>query len=128
MKTTDGLLMIEPTGPAATVPVVDVLTRRMTEAWRHRRDAVESYRGWHRCVCGVASDNKDHWVGGRAGDDRLTNSLCIHYLAYHRADISPEECEKVLALPGGEAEPTFDELKTPRAPTPPRQTYKGGHD
>ena len=104
MKTSDGILMIEPSALSGTA-LIDELTRKMTAAWRQRRDADEGYRGFHRCACGALSDNKDHWVGGR-----LTNSLCIHYLAFHRDDIPPEELDKVRALTCGEEEPNEKEL------------------
>jgi len=61
------------------------------------------------CVCGATSDNKDHWIDGK-----LTNSLAIHYIAYHRSDVSPEELAKVEALSHGEVEPTEAELRKAR--------------
>ena len=112
VRTSTGILMVEPSVKRATTPIIDELTRKMTAAWRQRRDDEEGYRGFHTCACGAVSDNKDHWVGGL-----LTNSLCLHYLAFHRDDIPQEELDKVRALDYGEEEPTEKELAfSPRAP------------
>lgn len=108
MKTGNGILMVEPSARTSTTPLIDELTRKMTAAWRRRRDSEVSYRGWHTCACGACSDNKDHYIGD--GDGLLTNSLCVHYLAFHRDDISQEELDKVCALTLGEEEPGEEEL------------------
>lgn len=108
MQTSNGILMIEPCGRVSDQPLVDELTRKMAAAWRNRRDGDIGYRGFHICACGAFSDSKDHWIG-----ELLTNSLAIHYLAYHRYDVPEEELEKVRALSYGEAEPTPQELAAP---------------
>ena len=110
------ILMVEPTGLVSTEPVVDELTRKMAAAWRNRRNADRGYRGWHTCSCGAHSSNRDHWVMTADGRELLTNSLCVHYLAYHRDDISDEELSKVRSLSGVEQEPTTEEMCPPRAP------------
>lgn len=111
MITSKGILMIEPYW-TADVPLIDELTRKMTAAWRQRRESEYGFKGFHRCSCGATSDNRDHWVGG--GEGLLTNSLCVHYLAFHRNDIPQEELAKVRALNFGEEEPNERELSTPR--------------
>lgn len=109
MKTSNGILMIEPSARTSATPLIDELTRKMTAAWRRRRDSKDGYRGIHMCACSRAfSDNKDHWVGN--GDGFLTNSLCVHYLAFHRDDIPQEELDKVRGLVCGEEEPSEKEL------------------
>lgn len=117
MKTSNGILMIEPSGNTGG-PLIDELTRKMTAAWHCCRDSTEGYRGFHVCACGACSDNKDHWVGD--GDGLLTNSLSIHYLAFHRDDIPQGELDKVRALPYGEEEPNEKELSTPTGTWIPR--------
>lgn len=107
------LLMIEPTRLPSGQPVVDDLTRRMTAAWRaHEPEAGIAYRGWHTCSCGRGSDNLDHHVGRY-----VTNSLCIHYLAWHRREVPESELEKVRALNSAGFEPIYDpnedELRPP---------------
>ncbi len=109
MKTSNGIMMVEPSALSVVTALIDELTRKMTAAWRQRRDSEDGYRGFHTCACGALSDNKDHWVG----DGLLTNSLCIHYLAFHRDDIPQEELDKVRALTYGEEEPNEKELKRP---------------
>lgn len=108
----NGILMVEPPAHTSAEPIIDELTRKMTAAWRKRRTDPDGYRGWHTCSCGAKSDSHDHNVG--EGKGLLTNSLCIHYLAFHRADIASEELDKVRALPDEEAEPTEDELRRPK--------------
>lgn len=112
MKTEDGILMIEPAGEASSTPLIDELTRKMTAAWRKQRDSDIAYRGMHFCKCGAISDNKDHYIGGDAGAI-LTNSLCVHYLAFHRGDVPAVELDKVRSLTFGEAEPSKEELAKP---------------
>lgn len=105
MKDPSGILMVEPEHDA-TPPVLDVFTRKITAAWRDATtDERRRYRGFHLCRCGAMSDNADHYIDGL-----LTNSLCVHYVACHRFDLSPAEMEKVAALTHGEAEPTLKEL------------------
>lgn len=112
MQTSAGILMVEPSGRTSVAPLIDELTRKMTAAWRKRRDSDYGMKGFHSCACHATSDNKDHWVG----NDLLTNSLCIHYLAFHREDIPPEELAKVRTLTDDEAEPTEQEISRPRIP------------
>lgn len=104
----NGILMIEPTGRASVAPLVDRLTMRMAAAYRNSVPSDYSYRGWHECVCGARSGNKDQYVDGK-----LTNSLAVHYLAYHRKDVPQEELDKVAALPYGMVTPTEAELVPP---------------
>lgn len=116
-----GLLMIEPEGLKTLEPVIDGLTRRVTAAWRRRTESDYGYRGFHMCICGAVSDNKDHWVGPNR---LLTSALCIHYIALHRDEISPEELEKVRQLPDDEEVPTVQELRIPRSTVEPRSEQK----
>lgn len=109
MISSNGIMMIEPKGHATIEPVIDDLTRKMTAAWRKKTTNPDGYRGWHTCVCGAHSDNHDHYISGL-----LTNSLCIHYLAFHRQEVPPEELAKVAALAFGEEEPNSEELGSPQ--------------
>lgn len=106
-----GILMVEPSGSTSSSPLIDEVTRKMTAAWRKRLDSQHGYRGFHMCRCGASSDSRDHWVG--EGEGLLTNSLAIHYLAFHRSDISESELSKVRRLNFGEEEPTTQELSPP---------------
>ena len=108
MITDKGILYIEPSAKVSAKPLVDELTRKMTAAFRFGKPAAR-FRGCHVCACGVWSGNCDFTLPN--GEE--TNSLCIHYLAYHRADIPAFQLEKVRALDSGEAEPTVDELEEP---------------
>ena len=112
MINSKGILMVEPSANVLTEPLIDELTRKMTAAWRKRRESDYGYRGVHWCPCGTTSDNHDHFIG--KGEGVLTNSLCIHYLAFHRNDLPKDELDKVRALGFGEEEPTEDELRFPK--------------
>ncbi len=105
----NGIMMIEPTGQAASEPLVDDLTRKMAAAYRRSTLPADGrrYRGWHTCVCGAKSDNTDHFIDGKK-----TNSLCVHYLAFHRKDVPPSELAKVQRMSEG-AEPNEEELQRP---------------
>jgi len=51
--------------------------------------------GWHDCACGVMSSNQDYLLE----NGQVTNSLCVHYLAWHRDEVPAAELRKVAALP-----------------------------
>lgn len=102
------LLFIEPKLPP-TPPVVDEATCAVTTAWRSRTDGPARYRGMHSCTgrgCSAMSGNGEHTVDGRFA----TNSLAIHYVACHRAEIPAAEMEKIMSLPAGADMPTEGEL------------------
>lgn len=124
MITSDGILMIEPLGYASEEPVIDEATQRMTAAWRQATPSTYGYRGTHQCVCGARSDNKDYWVVVD-GENRLTNSLAVHYLAYHRRDVPEHELAKVLQLPYGMADPTEEETKPPHSKPSTKGAWRG---
>lgn len=89
------LMMIEPKGKPAEVPVIDRYTRLGAAAFRASfgRDV---YQGVHRCTgqgCSAVSDNADWFAGGLG-----TNSLIVHYLAHHREEVPEGELRKLEAL------------------------------
>jgi len=104
-----GLMFVEPKDThVSNEAVIDELTRKMTAAYRKAEISDIAYRGWHRCNCGAGSSNKDYYIG-----NYVTNSLCIHYLAYHRNEVPELELAKVKALTYGEENPTAEELHNP---------------
>jgi hypothetical protein len=88
------LLFIEPTQPASKIFVVDELTEKMKFAFAQARPSSYAFRGWHTCVCGATSDNRDYFLP----NGQKTNYLAVHYLEYHRDEIPESELEKVRAL------------------------------
>ena len=97
IKTDDKhLLFIEPTLPMEDVPVNDIFTAKMESILKHAKclgdgpDAIR-YKGFHTCVCGETSTNYN-W---ELSDGTLINSLCVHYLRWHRKEVPVEELEKV---------------------------------
>jgi hypothetical protein len=108
-KTGPGLLYIRPGPETPDEPLIDSLTRKMTAAFRASEDTGLSFRGFHECRCGVYSSNTDYIVP----DGYKVNSLCIHYLAYHRHEVPEADLEAVMGLTSGEAEPTLEEMQPP---------------
>ena len=103
------VLYIQPGPYTPAEPVIDELTRKMAAAYRAAESDGMCWRGFHVCRCGVNSSNCDYILPG----GQQTNSLCVHYLAFHRNEVPAEELAKVAALESGEAEPTTEELARP---------------
>lgn len=103
------VLYLTPGPSTSAEPVIDELTRKMTAAFRASESTGVRWRGVHFCRCGVNSDNTDYILPG----GRQTNSLCIHYLAFHRDEVPGGELAKVAALEAAEAEPSAEELARP---------------
>lgn len=118
ISNTNTLLYIEPASDKSEAPIIDIYTRKMAAALQSRistgilredgaYDKDFSTLGFQRCSCGVTSDNVDYELSDRI----ITNSLCVHYLAWHRQEVPQTELNKVLSLSGGESEPSPDVLK-----------------
>jgi hypothetical protein len=112
----DHLLFIEPQLPRSAEPVVDEYTRRMAGAMRSA-SAQAPYRGIHRCRCGEPSTNCDYVVRiaervpGSPWHGLLTNSLAVHYLAFHRDEVPPGELAKVLTLTAAPEDPALSVMR-----------------
>ena len=111
MKSTQDLLFIEPDQPASLTPLIDRLTRQMAAAFRRARPSDYVDFGFHTCSCGAESSCIEYFLS----NGWVTNSLCIHYLAYHRHEVPNEQLEKVATLDEGEKEPSDGELQPPRS-------------
>jgi hypothetical protein len=109
------LLFMEPQMTPTRTPTIDSLTKTMTAAFRRRVVGPNAYHGYHVCSCGATSDNLDHYIMYK-GIPVLTNSLCIHYLAFHRMEVPPDEIMRVQALLlfYGEDDPLREELAVPQ--------------
>lgn len=104
------LLYIVPKGRASKEPIIDRYTRRMAAALHQASsEGLPRWRGLHICVCGAMSANHDF----RLPSGKITNSLCVHYLAHHRKEVSEEELRRVIEEPVGEMEPTPEILLSP---------------
>ena len=103
------VLYVEPGRYTSAEPLIDELTRKMTAAFRASESDGACWRGFHVCACGVNSTNHDFILPG----GQQTNSLCVHYLAFHRDEVPEAELAKVAALDAGEADPSAEELKRP---------------
>ena len=117
-----GLLYIEPQQPPLAEPVIDDLTWKMAAALNHpvatgvyqggQFRKGDAYRGWHTCSCGACSSNVDYWLPG----GEVTHSLAVHYLAYHRHEIPPQQLDRVRQLPSGQEPPSDEQLIGKRIP------------
>jgi len=108
------VLYIEPQQPPSDMPVIDGLTRKMAAALRQAEMGTQ-WLGFHGCTgcdktgCDIPSSSCDYVLP----NGLETNSLCIHYLAYHRDEVPTSEKLKVMKLGCGEADPTDEELAHP---------------
>ncbi len=96
------LMFIEPL-ELPTECVVDALTRKGAALLR-RAHLGTAWLGYHVCVCGAQSGACD-LVVQISGKSMVTNSLLVHYLAYHRKDI-PADQLALFAWANDEADPT----------------------
>jgi hypothetical protein len=109
MITNQGILYIEPSGMTSAEPVIDELTRKMAAALSNSKPSKEVWRGYHVCDCGSFSTNRDYILP----NGQKTNSLCVHYLAYHREEVPKAQLEKVVMLGPDQMEPTEQQLAPP---------------
>ena len=85
------LMMIEPKGFKSSAPTIDRFTPMAEKVFENCR-ITANYKGHHVCRCGEPSDNHDYQtVGGR-----ITNSLMLHYLKWHRDEIPQVELSKII--------------------------------
>lgn len=100
----NALLYIEPYNNKTNTPVLDELTIKVFNAWKTRigegvymnGGLVRGLRtmGLHECRCGKYSGNSDYELEG----GKITNTLCVHYMAYHRNEVPEKEMKKVEEL------------------------------
>ncbi len=87
------LLFIEPKARASEEPLQDELSRKLQMMLSHAVRG-DCYRGVHHCSCGAQSNSCD-WV---LSNGLITNSLAVHYLEYHRAEVPEGEIQKINSL------------------------------
>ena len=117
-----GLLYIEPQQQPLAEPIIDELTWKMAAALNHcvatgtygsgQFCKNNRFRGWHTCSCGACSDNVDYLIP----NGEVTNSLAVHYLAYHRHEVPSQQLERVRKLPCGQEPPSDKQLIGNRIP------------
>ncbi len=107
MVTDEGLLYMEPQQSASEEPVLDEVTQKMTAAFRLAEPSEYGYRGFHQCICGACGTNYDYQL--RNGE--WTNSLCVHYLAYHREEVPQSQLDKVKMLEDGSELPSDNQMR-----------------
>lgn len=107
------LLFIEPSADTSPEPVIDDVTKRLAAALARGEKHGPEWRGVHRCKCGAHSTN----VNYKLPNGMITNSLAVHYVAWHRSDVPASELNKIMALEGDELEPTEALLCPPKRAT-----------
>jgi hypothetical protein len=103
------VLFIEPRRLATDEPLIDELTMRMTGAVRRATAPRDRFLGVHVCICGAVSDSTNRILP----NGEVTNTVCVHYLAYHRAEVPPTELDAVRRLPAHAEMPSPSELGAP---------------
>lgn len=81
-------------------PIIDDLTMRVAAILKHATPGgrEHSYHGSHMCVCGAVSKSFDYLISWPPLQGMLTNSLCVHYVAFHRDEVPEIEIERVRAV------------------------------
>jgi hypothetical protein len=111
---TNTLLYIEPQQGKSGEPIIDDFTLKMNAAFAQQKSTGTlssngeyhsggSFMGVQTCVCGAQSEPFDYEL--ECG--YITNSLCVHYLAWHRSEVPENELIKVSNLPNSQV--TLDE-------------------
>lgn len=101
----NGLLYIEPKNECSSYPIDDELTNIMMNeffnavrgTWHHKSNTFRinnRWKGIHTSSCGARSTNRDY----KLSNGMITNSLCIHYLRWHRDEIPESELDKVRSM------------------------------
>jgi hypothetical protein len=99
------LLFIEPQLPATSDPVVDEYTLKLAYQLMHYTKygsinysggfiPYTSTLGVHTCSCGARSASYDLLLPCGLG----TNTLALHYLMYHRAEVPESELHKIQMM------------------------------
>ncbi len=120
------LLFIEPENEPSEEPIIDELTMKMTASFRKAKKGAchdyavmgkgyefikdDGWMGWHNCSCGANAGGYDYLLL----NGEMTNQNCIHYLAYHRDEISQEQLDRVAKLDDGQKKPSKEEMERDR--------------
>lgn len=85
--------MIEPTSSATCTPEIDSLSENFRNIFSQAKESGR-YKGIHECICGEHSKACNLILPS----GHLTNSLALHYLERHRADIPKTEITKIKEI------------------------------
>lgn len=89
------MLFIEPQNKdLPEYPTYDELTTKVSRALNKSAQNGVYYKGVHFCKCGASSTNYDLILP----NGQITNSLALHYMAYHRDEVPEYELKKVRKL------------------------------
>jgi hypothetical protein len=105
-NTPELLLYIEPRNMASAEPVIDEITTKMTAAFKEATGTEMHWRGFHHCVCGSCSDDTDYILPS----GHQTNSLAVHYVAFHRNEVPEEQLDIISKFAIEPAEPTAEDM------------------
>lgn len=87
------LLMIEPKDQFKEEAVDDELTAKMERLF-NKAKPVMVWKGCHTAADRMKSDNCDYILPS----GHITNSLCVHYMRYHRSEVPRSELTKLSLI------------------------------
>lgn len=106
------LLFIHPSGKPSDTPIFDSIFLKLYYALHVLQTEIgvcdeEGFslgtctKGVHDCTgegCSSSSKSHDYKIHGTGGNYLYTNSLSLHYLAYHREDVPQSELDKIQQI------------------------------
>jgi len=84
------MLYVRAKKPAETTPILDDITTKIAVAFSKAK-VTRRWKGLYRCKCGTLSSSCDY----KLPNGEQINSLCVHYLAYHRSEVSPSDLARI---------------------------------
>ncbi len=112
------ILYLQPKLPPSERPTIDSLTRKLTAALKNPKEQGSIVNGTfvpnlyslgcYKCTCGKAIYASQDF---RISDGLITNSVALHYAAYHRCEISKEEIFSIELALENEEEPSYSDLE-----------------
>jgi hypothetical protein len=90
-------------------PIIDELTMSLTSAWRRSPKSDNWRLSTCDCICGAFSGSAARILPGGA----VANALCLHYLAYHRAEVPAADLDAIRRMPIGAEVPARSEVEAP---------------
>jgi hypothetical protein len=103
------LLFIRPIRFPTDEPIIDELTMTLTGALRRSRVSYRRRVFFNSCICGAFSGSADRSLPGGA----VTNALCLHYLAYHRAEVPAADLDAIRRIQTTMEMPSRSEIDAP---------------
>ncbi len=94
------LLYIEPENESTKLTIDEITMKMFNAIMNHTKVGIllngklienDNWRGFHFCVCDEMSSCNDYLLPS----GHITNSLCVHYVAFHRDEVPKEDLIKI---------------------------------